>query len=447
MTPKLKFQKLKNVNPQGTDAEMLDLLQKETFSYFLKETNKRTGLIADKTQAGSPSSISAVGMGLSCYVVGVERKYISRVEAVRRTLKILKFFHTSHQGTEADATGYKGFYYHFLDMQSGKRVWKSELSTIDTAILLAGVLTARYYFNKENKSESEIRAIADELYMRVDWQWALNGKETITHGWKPETGFIPCRWNKCYSEAHIIYILALGSPTFPISPIGYKNWTSTFEWKKLYDLEYLYAGPLFIHQMSHIWLDFKGIADNLNKKIGIDYFENSRRAVIIQQKYAIENTLGFAHYGKNGWGFTASDGPGPATPKVKGVQRNFYGYKARGVPFGPDDGTISPWAVAASLPFASKIVLKTLRHAIERLDLKKHSKYGFDASFNPTFPEKGINPNGWVSPWQFGLNQGPVILMIENYKSGLIWNLMKQCPYIINGLRRAGFTGGWLNKL
>ncbi|HEV7230498.1 MAG TPA: glucoamylase family protein, partial [Bacteroidia bacterium] len=121
--------------------------------------------------------------------------------------------------------------------------------------------------------------------------------------------------------------------------------------------------------------------------------------------------------------------------------------KARGVPFGPDDGTISPWAVAASLPFASKIVLKTLRHAIERLDLKKHSKYGFDASFNPTFPEKGINPNGWVSPWQFGLNQGPVILMIENYKSGLIWNLMKQCPYIINGLRRAGFTGGWLNKL
>ncbi|HEY5390929.1 MAG TPA: glucoamylase family protein, partial [Hanamia sp.] len=419
---------------------------KETFEYFRKETNERTGLIADKTQPGSPSSIASVGMGLSCYVIGVENKYTSRTEAVKRTLKILKFFHSSYQGAEADATGYKGFYYHFLDMESGKRALKSELSTVDTAILLAGVLTARYYFIKKNKSESEIRAIADELYARVDWQWALNGKETITHGWKPESGFLRSRWNKKYCEAHIIYILALGSPTFPISPSGYKKWISTFEWKKLYNLECLYAGPLFIHQMSQIWLDFKGITDDLNKKIGIDYFENSCRATQIHQLYAIENPLGFDHYGENGWGFTASDGPGPATRKIDSVKRKFYNYKARGAPFGPDDGTISPWAVTASLPFAPKIVLKTLRHAIERLDLKKHSKYGFDASFNPTFPERVVNPNGWVSPWQFGLNQGPVILMIENYKSGLIWNLLKKCPHIINGLHRAGFTGGWLNK-
>lgn len=342
MTNPLIRHELKKVNPQGTDEEMLDLLQRETFGYFLKEINEQTGLIADKTQPGSPSSIAAVGMGLSCYITGIERGYISRTEAVKRTLSVLKFFLTSHQGTEADATGYKGFYYHFLDMQSGKRVWKCELSTVDTAILLAGILTARNYFTGENKSETEIREIADRLYARVDWQWALNGSNTITHGWKPESGFLSYRWDKGYSEAHIIYILALGSPTFPIDPSGYKRWTSTFEWKKLYDTECLYAGPLFIHQMSQIWLDFKGIFDDLNKKTGIDYFENSCRATLIQQQYAIENPLGFAHYGENGWGLTASDGPGPCKLVVDGVQRYFYDYTARGALLGPDDGTISP---------------------------------------------------------------------------------------------------------
>jgi len=197
----------------------------------------------------------------------------------------------------------------------------------------------------------------------------------------------------------------------------------------------------------HIWLDFKGIQDDLNKKTGIDYFENSGRATCIQQQYAIENPLGFAHYGENGWGFTASDGPGPSVRIVDGVQREFYNYTARGVPFGPDDGTISPWAVVASLPFASKTVLQTVRHAIEKLNLKKYSNYGFDASFNPSYPEKNTHPDGWISPWQFGLNQGPIILMIENYKTGLIWKTIKKSPHIITGLRRVGFTGGWLDEV
>ena len=441
----LKSNKLPDTNPLGPDDEMLGVLQGETFAYFLKEVNKETGLIADKTQPGSPASIASTGMGLSCYIAGIERGFMTRAEAVKRTLTVLKFLHKSHQGTEADATGYKGFYYHFLDMETGKRAWKCELSTIDTAILLAGILTARYYYTAENKSEIEIRKYADELYARVDWQWALNGKDSISHGWKPGSGFLRSCWDQKYSEAHLIYIMALGSPTYPVSPSIYKKWIATFEWKKIYNTECIYAGPLFIHQMSQIWLDCKGIYDDLNRKIGIDYFENSRRATQIQQQYAIENPLGFPHYGENGWGFTASDGPGPATRTVDGIKRKFYDYIARGAPFGPDDGTISPWAVVTSLPFLPKVILSTMRHAIGRLDLEKHQDYGFDGSYNLSFREKNDKSKSWISEWQFGLNQGPVILMIENYKSGLIWDIMKRCPHIINGLHRAGFSGGWLD--
>jgi hypothetical protein len=385
-------------------------------------------------------------MGLSAYIVAVERGLLSRPEAIDRTLILLRFFHASHQGSETDAAGYKGFYYHFLDMQTGRRAWKCELSTIDTAIFMAGVLTAANYFTAKSGEESEIRELAENLYRRVDWQWALNGGTTICHGWKPESGFLPYRWDSCYSEALILYVLALGSPTFSIDPKGYREWIATFEWKKIYGIEYLHAGPLFIHQMSHLWLDFRGIHDDFNRSKGIDYFENTRRATYVQQQYGIANPLGFAHYHKFGWGLTASDGPGPAVLMVGGVRRVFYDYDARGAPFGPDDGTISPWAVVASLPFAPEIVIDTVRHAIERLELKGHSPYGFDASFNSTYPETSRNPHGWVSPWIFGLNQGPIILMIENYESELIWKTIRKCSYIAKGLRRAGFRDGWLDN-
>src|ERR1700733_11033860 len=384
-------------------------------------------------------------MGLSVYVVAVERNLLSRPEAIQRVLTVLRFFHTSHQGPEPDATGYKGFYYHFLDMQTGARAWQCELSTIDTAILMAGVLTAASYFTGKNAEEGEIRELAEILYGRVDWKWALNNQTTISHGWKPESGFLQIRWDTGYSEAILLYVLALGSPTFPIAPEGYREWTSTFEWKKLYDIEFLFAGPLFIHQMSHLWLDFRGIRDDFNRKMGIDYFEISRRATYVQRQYGIDNPLKFSHYHKFGWGLTASDGPGPAVLEVDGIRREFYDYAGRGVPFGPDDGTISPWAVVASLPFAPEIVIDTVRHAIERLNLKGYSLYGFDASFNPTYPETSRNPHGWVSPWIFGLNQGPIILMIENFQSELIWKTIRKCSYIVDGLCRAGFRDGWLD--
>jgi hypothetical protein len=442
-------QSLSVLKAEGTDSEMLDRLRSETFEYFRREVNARNGLIADKTQPGSPSSIAAVGMGLSVYIVGVERGLLSRAEAIERTLAVLRFFHSSRQGPEPDATGYKGFYYHFLDMQTGSRALQCELSTVDTAILMAGVLTAACYFTGSSPKESAIRELAESLYGRVDWQWALNGAATITHGWTPESGFLGCRWNAGYSEALILYVLAMGSPAASIDPRGYREWTSTFELSKLYDTEYLHAGPLFIHQMSHLWLDFRGIHDDFNRKTGIDYFENSRRATYVQQAYGIDNPRGFAHYHKYGWGLTASDGPGPTVLPVNGMETEFYDYTARGAPFGPDDGTLSPWSVVASLPFAPEITIDTIRHAVERLKMKQHSPYGFDASYNPTFPGKGKKEiadgvTSWVSPWIFGLNQGPIILMIENYQSELIWKAMRQCPYIVQGLRRAGFRDGWL---
>jgi hypothetical protein len=433
-------------NSEGTDLEMLDRLQRETFDYFRHEFNPQNGLIVDKTQPGAPSSIAAVGMGLSVYTVAVERGLLSRAEAVARTLTLLRFFHSSHQGPEPDATGYKGFYYHFLDMQTGRRVLQAELSTVDTAILMAGVLTVASYFDAGSEEENEIRELADILYRRVDWQWALNNGKTICHGWRPESGFLPFRWDTGYSEALILYVLAMGSPTFPIGAEGYEEWISTFEWKKIYDIEFLYAGPLFIHQMSHLWLDFRGIHDDFNRRTGIDYFENSRRATFVQRQYGIDNPQGFSHYHKYGWGLTASDGPGPAVFEINGVRREFFDYTARGVPYGPDDGTLSPWAVVASLPFAPEIVIDTVRHAIERLNLKKRSKYGFDASYNRTYPDTSSTQQGWVSPWIFGLNQGPIILMIENFQSELIWKTIRTCPHIVKGLRRAGFRGGWLSN-
>jgi hypothetical protein len=438
---------LPNLNPQATESELLDNLRRAIVDYYLTESNPQNGLIADRNEPGSPSSIAAVGMGLSVYIVAVVRGILSRADAVDRTLALLRFLNSSQQGPEPNATGYKGFYYHFLDMQTGRRAIECELSTVDTAIMMAGILTAASYFTANDEKEIELRKLADSLYRRVDWQWALNEGTTISHGWKPESGFLPYRWDTGYSEAIILYALALGSPTFPVDPQGYKEWISTFEWKKVYDIEYLYAGPLFIHQMSHLWLDFRGIHDDFNRKVGIDYFENSRRATLIHRQYGIENPLKFAHYSEYGWGLTASDGPGPAVLEVNGVQRTFFGYEARGAPFGPDDGTISPWAVATSVPFAPEIVVKTMRHIIERLRSLGRSPYGgFVASFNPTYPDASSNLHAWTSPWIFGLNEGPILMMIENYHTELIWNAVRRCPYIVKGLQRAGFRDGWLDR-
>ena len=427
-----------------TSFEVMEALQRQTFDYFLHEANPLNGLVIDKTQAGAPASIAAVGLALSSYPVGVDRGFITRAQAIQRTLATLRFFHNSVQSTGPDATGYKGFYYHFLDMASGKRVWKCELSTIDTAFLLAGMLTAAGYFLNSTSDEREIRALADELYLRTDWNWAQNGGVTVSLGWKPESGFLCYRWQG-YDEALFLYLLALGSPTHPLPKESYPQWASTYQWRKIYGQEFLYSGPLFTHQISHIWIDFREIQDDYMRGKSIDYFENSRRATYVQRQYAIENPARFDAYGENCWGITASDGPGPANRTIKGRERQFFGYDARGVPDGPDDGSIAPWAVVASLPFAPEIVLPALQY-FETLKLREKNPYGFKATFNATFADKSDPLQSWVSPFHFGLNQGPIVLMIENYRCGLIWHLMRQCPYVVAGLRRAGFVGGWLGE-
>ncbi len=419
-------------------------LQRETFDYFLREANPANGLIVDKTAEDWPASIAATGLALASYPVGVERGFMARSLGVERTLATLRFFWNSPQGPEPDATGYRGFYYHFLDMQTGRRAWECELSTIDSAFLLAGALAAGAYFDSDSADEREIRALADALYRRADWTWAQNQGRLVTHGWRPETGFLKFRWEG-YDEALLLYVLALASPTHGLAPDSYAAWSSTYRWEQSYGYDYLYAGPLFTHQLSHVWIDFRGIQDAFMRDKGIDYFENSRRATYVQQRYAIDNPRKFASYGEHCWGITASEGPGPEVLTIQGVERSFFDYVGRGVPDGPDDGTLAPWAVVASLPFAPEIVLPAIDFCIHQAKLKESNAYGFKASFNPTHPGEPGNPFGWwVSPWHFGLNEGPIVLMIENYRSGMLWRLMRGCSYIQEGLRRAGFTGGWL---
>jgi hypothetical protein len=427
-------------SPSVSDAE-LDALRETTIHYYVKEVNPANGLVRDKTLPDAPASIAAMGMALATAPSVVERGVRPRIFMAEMVLRLLRFLESSPQGTEPDTTGYKGFYYHFLDMETGRRVWNCELSTIDSSFLFAGMLAAATFFDHETHAEAEIRALANRLYERADWNWARNGGAAVTHGWRPEDGFIPHSWTG-YDEALILYILGLASPTHPLPDESYDAYTSTYHWKNIYGYEYLYSGPLFTHQLSHLWIDFRGIQDAFMRDRGIDYFENSRRATFVQQQYAIRNPMEFVGYGETCWGITASDGPGWYKLKVHGVERTFYDYIARGVPYGPDDGTLAPWAVVASLPFAPEIVLPTIKH-LAALDLGMLAPYGFKATFNRTFPVDG-SERGWVSPYHIGVDQGPVALMIENYRSGSLWELMRHCPVIVKGLRRAGFRGGWL---
>ncbi|MGH8233647.1 MAG: glucoamylase family protein [Rhodanobacteraceae bacterium] len=443
------------VQHSPNDDTMLDDLQRKAFRFFKRHTNPETGLVLDSSQPEQPASIAAVGFALSCYPIAVERGWIPRATALAWTLAALRFFNEADQSGAKDGVGYKGFFYHFLKPDSGTRAWNCELSTIDTALLLAGVLQVAQYFDGDGADEREVRERAQSIYAGVDWRWAQNGQDAIVLGWKPESGFLVNRWLG-YNEAMILYVLALAAPEFAVTPAAYQAWTSTFKWRRLYGHDVLYAGPLFIHQFSHIWLDLRGLQDKFMTEKKTDYFENSRVATHIHRQYAMRNPRKFEGYEKNCWGFTASDGPADAMATYRGRKHKFYDYIARGAPFGPDDGTISPWAAIASLPFAPEIVLDEIRH-LEGLIGHSPAGYGFHASFNLSWPEshtrgahrhnlQGSKQVTWVSPWHFALNQGPIVLMIENYRSRMIWNQMRASAPIKLGLQRAGFTGEWLGK-
>jgi hypothetical protein len=428
-------------NAWPTDEDWLRL-QWTTIYYYLHETNPDNGLVRDKTNPTAPSSIAAVGMAMATLPIAVERGVLYRPFAAKLARRRLRFLLDLPQGPEPDASGYKGFFYHFLNIETGRRVWQCELSTIDSAFLFAGMLTAAAYFDDDQADEAEVRRLADTLYRRADWNWARNGGAKLTHGWRPESGFLPYRWEG-YDEGLLLYVLGLGSPTHPLPQESYAAFCATYEWRNLYGWELLYSGPLFTHQLSHLWIDFRFLRDAFMREHDSDYFENSRKATFVQQAYAIEDPMQFAGYGENCWGFTACDGPGWMKRKIDGVEREFFDYAARGAPFGPDDGTVAPWVVVASLPFAPEIVIPTVRQ-MAGLDMGNADlRYGFKAAFNRTF-RVDRSPGFWVTPYQFGIDQGPIALTIENYRTGLIWNITRRCPYIVAGLRRAGFTGGWL---
>ncbi len=423
--------------PAATDAALLDALQADSFGYFASAPLDGPGLTPDSTAEGAASSVAGVGFALTCFAVAAERGLLARADAAARTLRVLDVLVSAPMGSGPGAAGWRGFFYHFLDPWTGRRARRSELSTIDSTLLFAGALSAAAYFDRRDAVEEAIRAAADLLYRRADWPWALAGGAAVSHGWRPGRGFIPYRWTG-YNEALLLYVLALGSPTYPLGPAHYAAWTQGFRWRRIYGIELLYAGPLFIHQFPQLWLDLRGIGDAFMRARGIDYFENSRRATLLQHEYAARNPRGLAGYGEACWGFTAGDGPGPGVFVRDGRKRRFFDYAARGVPFGPDDGTVAPWAVAASLPFAPEIVLATLR-ALAETPGADGARGGLHRSFNPTFPG-GHETLGWVAPRRYAIQQGPMMIMAENYRSGLVWRLMSRSPYVRRGLARAGFT-------
>jgi hypothetical protein len=439
----------------GPAAEaFLDTLQQRTFDFFWETTPAGNGLTPDRWPTPSFSSIAAVGFALSAYLVGVEHGWITRDEAAGRTLATLRFFWNAPQGDGSTAvTGYKGFFYHFLDMETGHRFEDVELSTIDTTLLLAGILSAQVYFDGADGSEAEIRALADSIYFRVDWPWAQARPPSVSMGWRPEHGHIPADW-RGYNEAMILLILALGSPTHPVGPEAWHEWTTTYRWGTFYREEHLGFAPLFGQQYSHVWIDFRGIQDSVMRVHGIDYFENSRRATVDQRAYAIDNPNAWQGYGPNVWGLTACDGPADTTVMVDGRLREFHTYWARGA--GPfevkDDGTIAPTAAGGSIPFAPEIAIPALFEMRHRFGDHLFGEYGFRDAFNLTFDDAGIPPEegnvvpgvGWFDVDYLGIDQGPIVLMIENHRGEFLWDLMKESPYVVTGLCRAGFGGGWL---
>lgn len=424
----------------------LDTLLVKTVTYFLETTDPATGLAPDRWPSPSPCSIAALGFALSSYPVAVEHGLISREEARRRVETTLRYLLSLPQGPGPDSTsGHRGFFYHFLDMKSGLRTWRSELSTVDTALLMAGVLFCQSYFDSATAAEREVRGLADSLYRRVEWDWAMADKPGIALGWTPEHGFDPNYW-KGYNEAMILYILALGSPTHPVPAHTWQTWTASYLWAEFYGQEFISFAPLFGHQFSHCWIDFRGIRDEYMRARGIDYFENSRRATLSQQAYAIHNPAGYRDYGPTVWGFSACDGPGDTTLVVDGVKRSFIGYGARGpsIDWTNDDGTITPTAVAGSLPFAPEICIPTLKTMRAKYQDRLWTAYGFRDAFNPSFITSST-PQGWFGQDYLGIDQGPIVLMTENLRSGLVWRVMRRNPYVVAGLRRAGFSGGWLD--
>lgn len=380
----------------ASDDAFLEDMSRRQFRYFWEQADPRTGLVLDRTKTdGSPSdeghrkiaSIASTGFGLTAICIAAERNWITKDEARERVRATLRFF-------AERAPREHGWFYHWMDVSTGERRWNSELSSIDTALLLGGVLTARQYFDKDR----EIVRLATLIYERVDFQWMLNGDPAIlSHGWRPETGFINNRWGD-YSEDKILYLLAIGSPARKIAPRSWYAWKR--DWITYEGYKYLSsAPPLFIHQYTHAWVDYRNRRESSPPHI--DYFQNSVTATRAHRAFCINLSKEFPGYSENIWGITASD--------------SAKGYVAwGGPPRDPAiDGTVVPCAAGGSLMFTPDIATPALRAMRERFGDRIYGRYGFVDAFNPN--------TGWVNPDVIGINQGIMILSAENLRTGNVW--------------------------
>lgn len=443
-------------SPRHSLPAFYEEIEHRTFRWFWDTANRRNGLVPDRWPTPSFASIAAVGFALPAYAIGVEREWCSRAEARDLTLATLRFFWSAPQGPQpTGTTGQAGFFYHFLDMETGLRFKDVELSSVDTTILLMGVLFAGQFFDRNHPAEREIRRLADALYRRADWNFfRTDGRRAISMGWHPEQGLIPANWVG-FNEGMFVNILALGSPTHPGPSDLWQQWTSNYPrfWRGQGATRRIAFAPLFGHQYSHIFIDFRGIRDAVMRNAGFDYFENSRRETYANRAYCVVNPMGWRGYSGDIWGLTACDGPGDFELPYRREKRTFFGYSARGPigePDGRDDGTIAPTAALGSLPFAPEIVVPCA-DALRRQP-RLFERYGFKDAFNPSFTYADVKvdtgpvdpKHGWVGADYLGIDQGPILLQAANYRDDFVWRYMRRVPAIRRGLKRAGFAGGWL---
>ncbi|HTB82267.1 MAG TPA: glucoamylase family protein, partial [Candidatus Sulfotelmatobacter sp.] len=405
-----------------SDDAFLGYVEQQTFNYFWNEVNTTNGLIRLRSDQANTAAVGAVGFGLSAICIGIDHGWITRDQGRARVLAALNTLYNGPQGSGASGyTGYHGWFYHQLNLNTGFRNGTIELSTSDTAILLSGVIDAGIYFNDPtNQDEVTIRNVSSNIFNRIDFQFMLKTNDsTVYLQWTPESGFTNVNGYKGYNEVAYLYIYGLGAPTNPLPAASWAAWVSGFNWKTYYGYSYAYKAQLFGYQYSHCWIDFNGIPDAYMQGMGSDYFQNSRRATLAQQAYAIDNPAGYPNYGTNEWGYTSCSGPD--------------GYDTVGAPGGTDNGTIAPTAAAGSMPFAPEACLPAIRHLYDTYTNQLWTTEGFRDSFN-------IASNNFFNSATLAIDEGPIILMIENYRTGSVWNRMMTSPIIQRGLQRAGFT-------
>jgi len=388
-----------------SDDAFLEEIERATFRYFWEEANPETGIVRDRCNAVKPNradlgSIAATGFGLTALCIGAKRGYIKHAEARERALNTLRFLWKK-------MPNHRGFFYHWANVNTGERLWDSEVSSVDTAILLCGILTCRQYF-----PHSEISLLGYEIFDRIDWTWLSEDTRILPHGWTPESGFLQYRWDQ-YSELMMVYLLGMGSYSHPLPA---ETWTA---WKRL---TFEYAGiryigsfaPLFVHQYSQAWFDFRGKRDQF-----ADYFQNSVKATDAHRLFCIDLATQFPDYSDTLWGITASD--------------SAKGYVVWGGPpaMGPIDGTVVPCAAGGSLPFLPQDTLRVLHTIKDRYGQRAWTQYGFVDAFNPL--------TGWYDSDVVGIDTGITLLMAENARTGFVWKTFVKNPEAQRGMERAGF--------